>query len=284
MPNQVLLQGFVAGRYTRRDGMRTEPLPGSDLHVHTNLSWCAGQDMSPDAIAEEARRSGLHTVGLADHLWLDRKRGCRPAVAHLGRRRRELTATGPVRILFGAEADCAPRRGLAGGAETRELDFVIAAYHFTDVREGLTSWPRTPEELARIMLEGFRSATEAPAATVIGHPFYLPPAVFRRLPPDLQDALPDAVALVVRGAGDLLGVAARRGLALELNFKALGPVHRALLAPLFRRAAEAGLTFTVSSDAHRLADLGRTRLLKEYLGEIGVDQNSIEKARSRVLS
>ncbi len=243
----------------------------ADFHIHTNLSWCAAKEMSLDAIVRAAQTLGMSTVGLADHLWLDPRRGCRPAVSRLLSLREPLARLrAPIRLLLGAEADCAPHRGLAGGDEVRQLDFVIASYHFTDVREGATPWPEAPEELAARLVDGFRSLIQAPGVSIAGHPFFIPPRVYHRLPVNLQEHVGDAFNLVQREVGALFEEAARRRIAIEFNAKALGPLHRQPLLPLFRLARECGCGFVLSSDAHRLEELGRTHSLADYLKMAGV--------------
>jgi len=240
--------------------------------VHTSISWCAASDMTPEAMTARAAREGLAAIGFADHLWLDRRRGSRPALDWILRLRDALARippAGPSRLV-GAEADCAPGLGAAGGFELRRLDFVVAAYHFSDVRTGLASWPRTVEELALRMLDGFRSVLDAPAARIAGHPFFVPPSVYRRLPAPLQDRLGDAFAIVIRGAGRLLALAAERGIAIELNAKALGPRSRETMLPVIRAARECGCRFALSSDAHRLDEIGRTRELAGYIRMAGI--------------
>ena len=39
----------------------------ADLHIHTCLSPCADLDMSPRNIVREAKRRGLHVIGICDH-------------------------------------------------------------------------------------------------------------------------------------------------------------------------------------------------------------------------
>jgi 3',5'-nucleoside bisphosphate phosphatase len=39
----------------------------ADMHIHTALSPCAERDMSPPAIAREARRKGLGVIAVCDH-------------------------------------------------------------------------------------------------------------------------------------------------------------------------------------------------------------------------
>jgi histidinol phosphatase-like PHP family hydrolase len=250
----------------------------NDFHVHSSLSWCAGAEMTPAAIVATAGDRGVTVIGLADHLWLDPKRGSRPAVARLLEHRDTLACLGtPVRILLGAEADCAPGRGIAGGAELEKLDFAVAAYHFADVREGATPWPKTPADLAEILLAGFSSVVAAPGARIAGHPFFIPPSVYRRFPVSLQKSSSAAMEIVARRAGELFGRAAERGMAIELNVRALGPWYRRLLLPLFRTAAECGCGFVVSSDAHRLGELGRGGTLEDYLSGAGVTEELLER-------
>ena len=267
---------------------------GTDFHVHSSLSWCAGAEMTAEAIAETAGKRGLSVIGLADHLWLDPRRESRPAIARLLGRREALADLGSqVRILLGAEADCAPGRGIAGGAGSAasgivgndsargpgldKLDFVVAAYHFADVREGATPWPKTPEDLAEILLAGFSAVVRAPVARVAGHPFFIPPSVYRRFPPDLQKSSGAAMEIVARRAGELFRLASARGMAVELNVRALGPYYQRTLLPLFRTAAECGCGFVVSSDAHRLGELGRGGILEDYLSGAGVTDKLLER-------
>ncbi len=39
----------------------------ADLHIHTLLSPCASLEMTPQAIVEKAKASGLHIIGITDH-------------------------------------------------------------------------------------------------------------------------------------------------------------------------------------------------------------------------
>ncbi|MEK7474477.1 MAG: hypothetical protein AAB152_02480 [Candidatus Coatesbacteria bacterium] len=252
-------------------------MANAEFHIHTSISWCAAPDMTPEAMQAQATRAGLSVMGFADHLWLDPRRGSRPAVPWILRLREglaRLPAGGP-RHLLGAEADCAPGLGAAGGDALRQLDFVVAAYHFADVRAGLVPWPRTVEELAARVLDGFRSLLDAPAARIAGHPFFIPPSVYRRLPEAVQERLGDVFAIVALGAGRFLPLAAERGIAIELNVKALGPWSREVMLPVLRTARECGCRFALSSDAHRLDEIGRTRGLAGYLRDAGIGDRDL---------
>jgi len=242
----------------------------AEFHVHTALSWCAARAMSVDSIRAEAAQAGLSVIGLADHLWLDPKRGSRPSIDRLLTLRATAAAPGPVKLLLGAEADCAPHAGLAGGETVKALDYVIAAYHFTDVRHGATPPPQTVEDLARLQLAGFRSLLQPAHVTIAGHPFYIPPTIFHALPEDVQRRMPEVFALIARDAGPLFAEAKARGIAIELNAKALGLRHRDVLSPVILLAKEAGCRFVLSSDAHLPGEVGRSRSLASYATALGL--------------
>jgi len=242
----------------------------AEFHVHTALSWCAARAMSVASITAEAEQAGLSLVGLADHLWLDPKRGSRPSIDRLLTLREATSRPGPVKLLLGAEADCAPHAGLAGGESVKVLDYVIAAYHFTDVRHGATPAARTVEDLARLQLAGFRSLLQPPHVTIAGHPFYIPPTIFHNLPDDVQHHMREVFALVARGAGPLFAEAKAKGIAIELNAKALGPRHRDVLGPVILLAKEAGCRFVLSSDAHLPGEVGRSQSLLAYAASLGM--------------
>lgn len=227
--------------------------------------------MTLEAIHARARDLGLGTAGITDHLWLDEGRECRPSVAHLAGLRGEMEALPrPPRFLLGAEADCAPRRGAAGGAELSRLDFVIGSYHFADVRLGAARQPETAEELSGLLLDGFRSAASAEHVGIVGHPFHIPRRILRALPEPVRARPGRTYDLIRAGSGPLLRLAHERGVALELNSRALGPIARRELLPVFREARERGLKFVLSSDAHHPREMDRRAGLADYADSIGL--------------
>jgi PHP family Zn ribbon phosphoesterase len=56
----------------------------ADLHIHTCLSPCADIEMSPKNIVKEAKRKGLHLIGICDHNSAENV----PAVKKIGERER----------------------------------------------------------------------------------------------------------------------------------------------------------------------------------------------------
>ncbi len=235
--------------------------------------------MTPAALAARATARGVSVIGLADHLWLTKPRPgqpantARPAPARILALRPLLAAlpAGSPHILLGAEADCAPGMGIAGGDELAGFDYVVGAYHFSEIRAGWASWPRTPGELAHAMLDGFREIVMSPHVRVAGHPFFIPPRVYHRLPEALRERLGDAFGIIATAAPRLLQHAQRAGIAVELNAKALGRMHQPALLPFYRAAKDVGCRFVLSSDAHRLDDVGRSGILRDYARSAGIE-------------
>lgn len=71
----------------------------ADLHVHTCLSPCAGLDMSPLGIVQEALRKGLDLIGICDHNSAENV----PAVKRAGRKK-GLVVLGGMEVASAEEA------------------------------------------------------------------------------------------------------------------------------------------------------------------------------------
>lgn len=258
------------------------PLTDIDLHIHTYHSYCASADMTLKMIAQRAGDKGLVVAGISDHLWLDLERGCRPAVDHILETRLEIEALhSPVLFLLGAEADCAPGRGAAGGDELRLLDYAVGSYHFADVRENQAPVPENPEQLGKMLADGFLSVVSVPHIKVAGHPLHIPRRIYRAMPDALFDVLPDAYRLAIGLVAPHLAIAASRGVAIEINSHALFPRIRGAMLPFFRLAREAGCRFAITSDAHRPGEIGRGRAeTMEYARLAGISSDDLLDAGS----
>lgn len=265
------------------------PPPASDLHIHTFHSYCASKEMTLEAVEKEAVRAGLGVIGISDHIWLDLERGCRPAVAHILATGNEIESYGgKIRFLLGAEADCAPGRGAAGGNDLHSLDYVVGSYHFAEVREKQEPVPETPEQLATMLARGFQSAVEADHITIAGHPLHIPRRIYRAVPDTLFDLMPETYRLATVMSGPILETAAKRGVVIEVNSHALFPRVREGMLPFFQLAREAGCRFAVTSDAHRPGEVGRGRaetleyaLRAGITGNLLADFSSIQRREAR---
>ena len=245
-----------------------------DLHVHTFHSYCASPQMTLEAIAKKAMETGLSVVGLADHFWLDRDRGCRPAVAHILLTRNELVSRqGPVRFLLGAESDCSPSRGAAGGEELSQLDYAVGSYHFAEVRENEAPMPLTADALGIMLAEGFRSIVEAPHIRVAGHPLHIPRRIYRAMNDSIRTNLAGVYRTAIDSALPHLKTAARRGVAIEMNVRALFPRIRPAMFSFYAAALKAGCQFSLTCDAHRPGEMDARVDLAAYADELGLSSS-----------
>ncbi len=192
-----------------------------DLHVHTE--WSDGVS-SLEEMARAARDLGYEYLAVTDHSrslrvarGLDPER-LRQQAAVVARLNAELA---PFRILHGAEVDVLKDGSLDYPEEVlRELDFVVASVH---------SGFRLDRALAT---ERLVAAASHPRVHVLGH---LSARILGRRPPMEFDLEPVLEACV------------RHGTALELN---ASPDRLDVTAEVARRAAAAGASFVLSTDAH----------------------------------
>jgi len=232
--------------------------------------------MTPAAIQERAAESGIRCVGLSDHLWTDRKGRWRPSPSRLLGMRPGISRLPRIpRLLIGAEIDCHCRPAPGRLEETVGFDFLIVADHLADLKSGAFHLPTEPETMASRLMDGFRLAASHPRCRIVGHPFYLPAALLSRMSAARPGYAQNLYSSVAERAVELTAIAFARGIAVELNARALDLRLRSLLLPVFRAALSTGCRFTLGSDAHSLAEIGSTIRLKDYAEEIGVKSGEL---------
>jgi len=214
-----------------------------DYHVHTYLSPCGKQDMTPQAILGKARQVGLEAVGFADHCFGDESAEIFP------RLRSELTGfdTG-VKTFVGSEGHMfSPQRCSISPAVAPLLDFVMIAighYHLKEVEK-----PRviSAQAFARNTLEMIQGVCALGYADVIAHPFH----ILGQWP--FSEA--EVYALMPEGALlDCLDLAARQGVAFEFNPALLR--RQPFLPGFLRMCQQMGVKLALGSDAHDLTTFG----------------------------
>jgi DNA polymerase (family 10) len=199
-----------------------------DLHTHT--LWSDGRDTG-ESIIRSCRKLGYEYVAITDHspnarasrtLSLDRLQQQMAEVQQLRARFPDIT------ILQGVEVDILADGGLDFPDEVLEqLDIVLASLHEHNGDSGTR------------LLERYIAAMRHPLVNVITHPANRTPGVSEGYDLDYDR---------------LFAVAAETGTAVEVDG---APGHLDLDGHLARRAAAAGVTFTIDSDGHFAERLGR---------------------------
>lgn len=217
-----------------RDGTLPRPFEESDLrgdlHVHTTYSG-DGRSTLSDVVQAAAARSYRY-LAITDHAENLAINGIsRDEIARQADELARLQETVPqLRLLRGIELNIAPDGSLDYDPDFRaSLDWCVAAVHTAyDLPQAA--------QTARVI-----RAMADPAVRVIGH---------------LTGRMIGSRPGIELDIDAILDALASYGVALEIN-SALPRLDAA--APVLRRAADRGVLFALSTDAHHVSELGRTR-------------------------
>jgi len=234
---------------------------------------------APERHLARATEVGLKAVAFTDHFVQDPTapgvvlfyKGTGPAM--LANLRAELARLDPppqVELLVGCETETM-RTGWVGIDPdfARSLDIVLVPtthYHLPDVPRP-PSW--APADVAVHMLEMLEAVARLDYIHALAHPF----AEDEKLIGDLRaicEAMPPA------RLQDVLGLAAEKGVALEVNGGALTsqrlPHYPAIYAEVCRIAKPLGVRFLYGSDAHDYRKLGMTPEVARWIEEVGLSE------------
>jgi DNA polymerase (family 10) len=217
------VEGAVRGETPRL--VRENDLRG-DLHTHTNLT--DGVASLAEMVAAAARR-GYEYYAVTDHapnLFMQRMTDEKMLA-----QREELhrMPTG-LHLLHGTELNIAPDGSVDWDEDfLAGFDMCVASVH--------SHFDQDRKEMTR----RFITACENPYVNVIGHP--LTRKIGRRPPVDVD-------------LGELFRACARTGTALEVN---ASPSRLDLPSDHIRAARDAGVKFSIDTDAHSVPDLGNMR-------------------------
>ncbi|MGQ9454396.1 MAG: PHP domain-containing protein [Armatimonadota bacterium] len=236
-----------------------------DLHVHTQYSVCARPEMQLQQIVDTAARRGIRFLGVTDHVdayvgeeVLGKIRG------ELGR----LDAQVPgMSIFVGCEADILDiGKHVVTEDMKKSLDYVmVSANHFHDPA---VAQPKgdLPRDVGRHFLEMFRYACSLDFVDVVAHPLVVFPGTFA----------PEC--LFTLGNDDILEalcLARDNGIAMEISPRGLEPDQLDFRVRFLSLCKEAGLKFSIGSDAHSLARVGQVWQLALLLDKVGITDEDI---------
>ena len=242
-----------------------------DFHVHTVYSPCAQPEMTPANIIRAAKERGVEYLGISDHVFGFTD----PAVLKQARAAFP-PSDGEPEIFFGCEADVL---AIGKTTVTREmldtLDYIMmAANHFNNDWVKLVEAPysKDPVAVGKHFLKMFNYAVTLDYADVIAHPFYVMPGTY------------DVEAIYTLTESDLapgIELAGANGIAVEISRRAIDPEHVEFMIPFYRLCKQAGLKFSIGSDAHTLEWVGRTEPLGDLIRELGLSDDDLWLPRKR---
>ncbi len=267
--------------------MRYMSLFASDLHVHTNLSFCAPRSTEPASYLPLFDSEQVKAVGFVNHVYYpeDLPRlhtsystgathvaSIRPAIDALQKQTE-------VRLLMGCEAETIAHKGPSlSQEEAAPFDYILLApshvLNLTRHYEGVDY--STPDKLRELTVAQFKAACllQYGKPTGICHPLY---PICSPEEQQIVDGITDEVL------GDCFTLAKEQGKAIEIhaclyrsgterNAEGLSPSYLRML----RVAKECGCRFFFGSDAHAPEQFeGRHRLLLRAAELIGVGEEDL---------
>ena len=255
-----------------------------DSHVHTYYSPCAHKVddaglpvASPERHLQRATELGLHSIVFTDHFVEDPtlpgvvlfyKGSGRAMLRDLRLELDRLPATQSCQVFVGCETETMSTEWVGvSEAMARELDFVLVPtthYHLPGVPQPASYAPR---DVAAHMLVMLESVVCKPWLDSVAHPFAETEALIGDLRA-IYDAMDQA------RLRDVLGLAARNGVALEVNASSVTtpslPNYPAVYREIVSLAKSLGVRFTFGSDAHNYADLGMTPAAQAWITASGL--------------
>lgn len=255
-----------------------------DFHVHTYYSPC-GRDLdeeglplaAPERHLARAAQLGLKAIAFTDHFVQDPTapgvviyyKGTGPSMlANLRAELAHLNPSSQVEVLVGCETETMRPDWIGIDPElARSLDLVLVPtthYHLRDVPRP-PSW--APADVAAHMLDRLEAVVGLDYVHAVAHPF----SDHEDLIGDLRaiyEAIPPA------RLRDVLGLAAEKGVALEVNGAALAserkPHYPAVYAEICGIAKRQGVRFIYGSDAHDYRKIGMRPEVARWIEETGV--------------
>lgn len=256
--------------------MKSVKLCTADLHLHTNLSFCAPPTTVLDSYLPLCEQEGLKKIGITNHLYAAK------GIAHTLQIKdeiEELRKTSPVQILMGIEAE------LFFGQErqlTKEdavhFDYaMLAPSHIFNLFHEYKDFDlSTPDKIRQLIIDNFKRACleDLGIPTAICHPLYPIAAPGQQ---EILDGMTDEML------GDCYTLAAEHGKSMEIHACLYRPsvyLDEEGLSPSYIRmlsiARECGCKFHFGSDAHKPKDfVGVHSLLERAAERAGIREEDI---------
>lgn len=221
----------------------------NNMHTHSVFSKCSKPEMVFEAMIESAESFGLDTLAITDHSDL---RDEINSVANFRRLKKRLEKIDTsVRVVVGAEMSA---YGVGKFAEPYRIDKEIDFCNYSCVHYHLDYWEqpedRSPRGYGQHMLQVMSALFDTDRADSIAHPFS--PCKMKFFNDSEKSEMLNSIS--DRELGDIMLKGEKAGCAWELHKSSV------LLFPDFYRrffftGREAGVHFTVGTDAHHLKDI-----------------------------
>lgn len=228
-----------------------------NLHIHTNFSGCAKDEMSFQNIISTAQKAGLQMIALCDHIYEPEDlpefiESCN----NLRKLRDELNPD--IKVLIGGEFSCYASDTYTLKGIELDTEYRLYAqnhFHVTGWEQPAEKTPENYKELTKVML---RNLFKDKAADTIAHPLngkYLTKSTGWS-----NEAVGSCWS--DNEIGDILTEAYNSECAFELNTVAV-MADAPLARRMFNIGKEIGAVFTLGTDAHRLDSIDPKNFLDD---------------------
>jgi histidinol phosphatase-like PHP family hydrolase len=256
------------------------------MHVHSYYSPCAHGlevDGSPVAAPERYLRQA-HALGICEIIFTDHfvedptapgvvmyyKASGPVILEHLRQELARLEDTFGVTVHIGCETETMSTEWVGVSPElARKLAIVLAPcthYHLPGVPQPASM---SPKDVAAHMLLMLESLVSKPWIDAVAHPFAERSSL-------IGDHRAIYEAMDASRLTDILGLAARYGVALEINGSSvLGadmPGYPAMYREIVRQAKALGVRFTYGSDAHNYQHMGLSDGVALWIQQTGLEE------------
>ncbi|MCR4614886.1 MAG: PHP domain-containing protein [Clostridiales bacterium] len=224
-----------------------DELARQNLHIHTNFSACAKEEMTLSAILREAEKADLEIIAITDHFTNETTdKQCVERYEQLRMQYREEKS--PVMVLFGSEFSlCGVGKTLENEKTRLRMDYRLYAPNHYHVNYWEHPEDKSPRGYALHGLEMISTLIKTnKEVDCIAHPFT------GRYINAIEEKNAVAASLTDNELGDLLTLARDNGVAIELNCFSVNS------DPVFTRrmwymGKELGVCFNFGMDAHWLS-------------------------------
>ncbi len=256
----------------------------SDFHTHTNLSSCAADEVTAQALIDGlcGGSDGLRVLGISNHLWDSDVEGgsewyAPQDVKHVLSLRKELESvdTHGARVLVGAEVEFSSDCRVAVTAEHAALfDYLLITANHVHMKNFIIPASMTdPDEVRDFIVKRFLAACDAelPVKCGICHPFF--PMSFPSSENEILSGISD------EQYGECFEKAKAKSRSIELHSSVFGPhlPHNNRIGAgdeyvrMIGIAKETGCTFHIGSDVHKPFALPGIKL-REFAEFMGITE------------
>ncbi len=228
-----------------------------NLHIHTNFSGCAKDEMSFENIVATAKKADLEMIALCDHIYEPEDlpefiESCK----NLRKLRDELNPD--IKILIGGEFSCYGSDKYTLKSIDIDTEYKLYAqnhFHVTGWEQAPEKTPESYKELTKRML---RNIFKDKAADTIAHP--LNGKYLKKMTGWENEVLGSCWS--DNEIGDIMTEAYKSECAFELNTVAI-LADAPLARRMFNIGKEIGAVFTLGTDAHKLENIDPKNFLDD---------------------